>query len=258
MTSYADTWLAWYYKVLSRSHSFVYTCETAPENLSFLVDAYAAHQPAVIDMRNSTPEWNMPYLKAKFAGAPIEVQARRNSTPDFETQSHMLRHVMPADAFIDSLISAKNDRYLTAQNARANRHVVDPLLSELGNFPSYLNRNFDRVFLWLGNDSMTPLHHDMTNNFLWQIFGTKLIRLVSPLLIRRLQCYSGVHSTLGWLDEQKAIVNNLVFRDIMLAPGYALFIPVGWFHCVQSVGHTAMLTCTDFVWPNSWNEIHLQ
>lgn len=247
--------LQWYYNVLSKSHSFIRNC-TDQRVLPFLVDGYAGHAPLLLNMTAVTPAWTIQTFRDAWGTNPVQVQTGRDSDPDFERRSALHRDFMPANTFLDLIEGgAGNNVYLTANNAEKNRALCDPLLEDFRNIlPPYMTFDPGRMFIWLGGDTMTPLHFDLTNNLLWQVFGSKVVRVISPLLYPRLEINSHVHSDFVWPDDNICRDHGLVYRDIELLPGHALFLPVGWCHAVMSVGPSCMLTMTNFIWPNHWNE----
>jgi ribosomal protein L16 Arg81 hydroxylase len=49
-----------------------------------------------------------------------------------------------------------------------------------------------------------------------------------------------------------AAARGLVVKDFVLTPGQALFLPVGWWHCVRALDPSASIGLVDFIWPNNW------
>ena len=49
------------------------------------------------------------------------------------------------------------------------------------------------------------------------------------------------------LSDRLATVRTL---DILLEPGEALFIPIGWWHQVEALDFSVSMTYTNFLWPN--------
>jgi hypothetical protein len=97
---------------------------------------------------------------------------------------------------------------------------------------------------------MTPLHHDLTNNLMCQVLGSKHVRLVSPDQFDKIDHRAGVHSNIGWLTDEIAAERGIAVQDFYLRPRDALFLPVGWWHCVRTDEPSVSVVYSSFVWHN--------
>ncbi len=118
--------------------------------------------------------------------------------------------------------------------------------------------------IWIGTSpTYTPLHRDPNPNFFLQLAGSKVVRLFPPNLGREI--FGAVQSKLGrdgsaafrgeemMQGEERALLEQEVWGDgdasLKLLPGLesdgfearveegnALFIPLGWWHSIKSVG----------------------
>ena len=71
-----------------------------------------------------------------------------------------------------------NDFYLTANNNSANRKVLPELWDDIVQIPEYLASTIPGGFFWMGPaGTITPFHHDLTNNFMAQVIGRKRIKI---------------------------------------------------------------------------------
>jgi Cupin-like domain len=77
------------------------------------------------------------------------------------------------------------------------------------------------MFLWLGKDTLTPVHHDTTMNLMCQIMGAKQVRLVAPEHWRLIKHRSGVHSWLNWIED--GVFTNIVWGNNF----HTRFQPIG-------------------------------
>ena len=72
-----------------------------------------------------------------------------------------------------------NDFYITASNNSANKAVLPELWDDIVQIPEYLDaKSLQNGFFWFGPaGTITPFHHDLTNNFMAQVIGRKRILL---------------------------------------------------------------------------------
>ena len=111
--------------------------------------------------------------------------------------------------------------------------------------------------LWFGPaGTFTPLHHDATNNLFCQIYGRKRVELISPLepgLLDRLQgFYLNLDPPDAPLAGHPSLPEGARVYTVELAPGDALFIPVGWLHQVRSLDVSITLSMLAFPRPNAY------
>ncbi|WP_395336129.1 DUF6065 family protein [Novosphingobium sp. BL-8H] len=244
----------------------------AIDQQAFLDRHYAANWPALItgelDDWPALHRWTPEYLKAKIGPAPVEVQAGRSGNPDFERKMDAHTTAMPFDAFIDRICApgAGNDLYLTAYNAGANAEALAPLNADLGFLDKFLTRETDRPhgMTWIGPlGTFTPLHHDLTNNLLLQLAGSKRILLASPLETPRIHNDFHVYSEIRDLAEPDLTMRfpslkGMRVHQVDLMAGEALFIPLGWWHQVTSTDFSVTITHTNFHWPNDFHRDYPQ
>jgi hypothetical protein len=223
----------------------------------FFYDHYRANVPTLLRLpRWPALRWTLEAMRREIGDRPVEVQWDRLADPDYEVNAPRHKAVVPFAAFLDAMTSgAGNNVYMTAQNRSANAAALAPLWRDVGPLPPCLSPDPDAAFVWLGRDTVTPLHHDETNNLMCQVMGWKLLRLFDPDQRDRLDNHIGVHSRLGWVSDAMVADRGLTLREIWLPPGFALFLPVGWWHCVKSAGVAMTLVYTNFVWPNFWGRV---
>lgn len=216
---------------------------------------YRLNMPCILD----TPKWpalnwTFEYLKEKVGFASVEIQSNRNADPNYELNAYSHKFVSSFNHFVDGLLEGEgNDTYLTAQNHAANVSGLRSLYQDIRPLPDILTNSSDAGFFWMGRDTVTPLHHDLTNNLLCQILGRKLIRMVSPDQFEKIEHNTHVHSKLGWMTKEKARERGILFTDWIIEPGQMLFLPIGWFHCVRSYGPNISVSFTNFIWNNNYS-----
>jgi ribosomal protein L16 Arg81 hydroxylase len=132
-------------------------------------------------------------------------------------------------------------------------------LDDFTSFPEYLNPTAAgrQCFLWFGPaGTVTPLHHDTSNILLAQVAGRKRYRMIPASEWQYVYNSRGVFSD---VDAEKPDLNrypkfrNATIIDIVVEPGEALFVPVGWWHQVRALDVSMTISFTNFVFPNHFN-----
>lgn len=221
----------------------------------FFAHHWAAHTPGWFPVeRSPAMGWTLESLRrCRAAEAEVEVQAGRLGDGEYESRSHQHRTKMTFRAFLDLVESGPaNDVYMTANNTAANAALMEALADDLRPLPPMLRPDPLQGFLWIGRDTLTPMHHDLTQNIMIQLVGTKIVRLVPPAEQRKLGNSLHVFADFHWLDDGIATARDVSYTEVVLEPGQALFLPVGWWHCVRSIGLSITYTSTNFLWHNDW------
>jgi hypothetical protein len=227
----------------------------------FLETYYAASRPVILSGEMvswpALKRWTPDYLKSVVGDAPVDYQANRNSAGDFERAKDAHKTRGPFHAFIDLITQpgAGNDAYLTAYNSGANAAALAPLQADVGPLDKYLTRA--PGMMWIGPaGTVTPLHHDLTNNLIAQVVGRKRIKLAPSSEVGRLYNDAHVFSEIGDLEnpnlnrERFARLEGARVYDLVLEPGDMLFVPFAWWHQVKSLDFSVTITYTNFLWPN--------
>jgi hypothetical protein len=229
----------------------------------FFRSYYAGHRPVIIaglvDDWPAMKSWNIDYFE-EVAGSPlIEIQSGRDSTPAYERESERLKRKVPFAEYLRLLRHGgeSNDYYLTAKNGTHNRGALAPLWEDIGPIPGYLVPDGESDgYLWLGpKGTVTPFHHDLTNNLFVQVVGRKKFTLVpswdTPKMLNFEHCFS------GWTGPEALAAlppdHRPTMLECVLEPGEALFIPVGWWHHVEGLDVTISMSFTNFVGANDFH-----
>lgn len=233
----------------------------APED--FYRDHYAAHRPVIltglIDRWPAMQLWSLDHFEAVAGDAAIEVQTGRDANPSYEMESDKHKAVRPLREVLGWLRADRqtNDFYVTANNGGLNRDALAALWEEVGDLPGYLapEQSVGRSFFWMGpRGTITPFHHDLTNNLLVQIGGRKRVTLVpsweTPRMLNHLHCYSALPGPAALAALPPA--QRPASMECVLAPGEILFLPVGWWHHVEGLDVTIGLSFTNFTRPNDF------
>lgn len=222
-----------------------------PEAAAFL-NIYKSHKPAIVKLPNwDALRWTLPGLRGRCGHHRVQVQHNRNADPDYEIFSGTHRSIMQFWEFIDLMLQQDdNNVYMTAQNRDSNPGFSQELARDLSPMPSWLTSAPESAFYWIGKNTVTPLHHDVTHNLMAQLLGNKIVRVVPPSECRKVDHRTGVHTHIGWLTEALAASRDIAYTDYHLSPGQALHLPVGHWHCVRSVGVSITAVFTNYRWRN--------
>jgi ribosomal protein L16 Arg81 hydroxylase len=235
-----------------------------PTRQAFLDDYYALNRPVVIEgAMNDWPamtRWTSENLKQRFGDRVVEVQANRDADANYELNQTKLRKDMRFGEFVELTDSnvETNNFYITANNSGKNKAALRELWDDIVVFPDYLRDDdpSNRGFFWFGpRGTVTPLHHDLTNNFMAQVRGRKLVRLIAPsdlpYVYNDRHCYSPVN--LDRIDYDKyPLFREVKVIDVVIGPGDLLFLPVGWWHYVRGLDVSITMTFTNFAFDNDF------
>jgi len=212
-------------------------------NLPLVVRGYAREWPALT-------AWTLEGLRARLGDTPVAVEIERAAARHFEG-----RWVeRPFAEVIDRVAGPPgNDLYMIARNENLRRPAFAPLLSEI----IVDDALFDRArlvggsSLWVGPaGTLTPLHFDTTNILFVQVRGAKRFSLVSPDIVAPYLHLDGFY-----VDGDLAGVAPEDVHTVTLAPGDALFIPVGWLHRVEALEPCVSLSLLCFRRPNDFSSV---
>lgn len=229
----------------------------------FLQQYYRANRPVIITgMLDDFPargKWNLDYFAERFAERTVEVQFGRDADPQYELNSIAHKRQIPFGEYVAMVrgCGSSNDFYMTANNDSKNRASLKELWDDVGTLPEYLDESGERRgFFWFGpKGTITPLHHDLTNNFMSQIMGRKRVRLIAPCEGPRIynfrHCFTDVDAKAVDLNRFPAMA-GVTIHDCVLEPGEILFLPVGWWHHVEALDISVTLAATNFRWHNDF------
>ncbi len=232
----------------------------------FLVEYYCANRPVVITgMMDDWPamrKWNLDYFSGRFGDREVEVQTGRDSSPNYEVQSDQFVGRARFGDFVERARTAgqTNDFYLTANNASHNRSALAELWDDIVQIPEYLRADQPAGFFWMGPaGTITPFHHDLTNNFMAQVIGRKRVKLAPswdlPLMNNYHHCFSQVNGRGLAPAPQPDFVQPQIL-DCVLHPGEILFLPIGCLHFVEGLDITVTVSFTNFAFDNDFHSYY--
>jgi Family of unknown function (DUF6065)/Cupin-like domain len=232
----------------------------------FLREYYTTNRPVIITgMMDDWPavqKWNLDFFAEKFGDRLVEVQMGRTEGANYETEQEKYINKIRFGDFVERVRSSgeTNDFYLTAKNNSSNRKVLPELWSDIVQIPEYLASDHPGGFFWMGpRGTITPFHHDLTNNFMAQVIGRKRIKIAPSwdisLMHNYLHCFSRIDGRSApptprpKLDEPQIL-------EFILHPGEILFLPIGCLHYVEGVDISVTVSFTNFVFDNDFSSFY--
>ncbi len=244
-----------------------------PDFDTFIRDYYSKQLPVVftdgIQHWPALKKWTPEYFIEQVGDADIEVQFGREDDPLFERNSRQLKKRMSMKAYAEMVLQGgtSNNYYMTARNTRGSWSGIECLFDDVDDFGSITNggkgyRNSENIkeanLLWFGpKGTITPIHHDLTNNMLVQIYGRKKITLIPSFQVPNMYNDKGVYSAAEYPDYDKSqypLLNNVSTMEVILNPGDAIFIPIAWWHWVESLDVSISLSFINFCAPNQFSK----
>lgn len=230
----------------------------------FFEDFYTAGRPVVITgMMEDWPalqKWGFDYFVQRLGDREVQLQSGRESDPHYELNKLQHRKTMQFGEFTELVRHAgrSNDFYMTANNDSHNRAVLAELWQDMVQIPEYLDPQNPGGFLWFGPaGTITPFHHDLTNNFMAQVLGSKRILMVAAHEINAIynheHCFTLVDA-LGIDFERYPAMRDARIQETVIGPGEILFLPVGCWHFVEALEVSVTVSFTNFRWDNNFNE----
>lgn len=240
-----------------------------PDFSHFIKYYYSRNLPVVltggVDHWKAIKYWSPEYFQEKIGEQIIEVQCDRSKSTEFERKAGQYKTKMSMKEFVNKVnsVESSNDFYMTANNTKSSFEGVAKLYEDIGEFAKgyvQVDRINTQSFLWFGpKGTFTPLHHDLTNNMLIQIYGRKKISLISPLQVPYLYNDKGVFSDVFNPDDpaERAkfkLLQHTTKLECVLEPGDAIFIPIGWWHYVESLDTSISITFNNFNADNGYSK----
>jgi hypothetical protein len=218
---------------------------------------YSANRPVIITgMMEDWPaltKWNLGYFADSFGDREVEVQIGRDVGGNYEADREKFRRKMNFSELIQkvSAVEVSNDFYITASNTSFNRTALRELWDDIVQIPEYLDGTAaHNGFFWFGPaGTITPFHHDLTNNFMAQVFGRKRILLAPSWDMPLMRNLSDVYCEIDGRSIMPVLQPDLQDPQILectLIPGELLFLPIGCLHFVEALEVSATVSFTNF------------
>ena len=235
-----------------------------PSSQEFLDRFYSTGRPVLVtgglDHWPALQKWNDDYFIQGWGERQVEVQFGRNGNTRYEIDKQRHQRMMPFGEYTRLVRDGgrTNDYYMTAANNSHNDNALTELWQDMAPIPEYLDASkAERGFLWFGPaGTITPFHHDLTNNFMAQVIGRKRVLIVPPWEIAGMyndeHCFSQVDGRN--IDYQRfPAMRNVRVMECELRPGELLFLPVGCWHFVEGLDVSVTVTFTNFRWDNGFH-----
>jgi hypothetical protein len=237
-----------------------------PTRDEFLREYYSTNRPVVITgMMENWPamrKWSLDFFAEKFGDRLVEVQTGRTAGANYETEQEKYVSKIRFGDFVEKVrcAGATNDFYLTAKNNSSNRKVLPELWNDIVQVPEYLATDNPGGFFWMGpRGTITPFHHDLTNNFMAQVIGRKRIKIAPswdlPLMRNYLHCFSGIDGRTAPPAPRPQLEEPQIL-EFILNPGEILFLPIGCLHYVEGVDISVTVSFTNFVYDNDFSSFY--
>jgi len=205
----------------------------------------------------NTKKWSLDYLSDKFGDETVSVQTNRNKDPEYEINSVSHKEDMLLKDYINQIKNTEsNDTYMTANNHAFKNTRLKELFEDVGDLPPYLSKDKIGVWhLWVGpKGTVTPLHHDENALLHIQIKGSKRWKLISPFYSHKVYNHRSVFSQVDIYnpDYQKfPEFKDVDILEVVVEEGETMFLPVGWWHAVDSLEPSISISMVNFTFPNS-------
>ncbi|HTV86908.1 MAG TPA: cupin-like domain-containing protein [Dyella sp.] len=229
----------------------------------FFDSYYTAGRPVIITgMMDDWPamtRWNFDYFKQRCGEREVEIQFNRDADQHYELRKTAHRKTMLFGDYVELVRNAglSNNFYMTAYNEGMNRTALADLWQDIVQIPEYLDgAGSTQGFLWFGpTGTITPFHHDLTNNFMAQVMGRKRVLLMPACELA--QVYNHEHCFTHVDGRQVDLARYPRMADVqmlscVLHPGQVLFLPVGWWHFVEALDVSVTVSFTNFRWDNDF------
>jgi ribosomal protein L16 Arg81 hydroxylase len=230
----------------------------------FLERYYASNRPVILTglLANSEARrhWTPDYLVTVCGDATVEIMASRQSDPHYELNSELHKREVRMTDYVAMVRDGgnSNDYYLVANNGFFGRPDMQRLFSEVPRLPEYLDHTDSqhKIFFWFGpGGTVTPLHHDLMNVLVAQIYGRKRFILISPEQTPYLYNEVGVYGGVDCSNpdySRRPLYRHVNPINVLIGPGDVLFIPVGWWHYVIGLEVSIMVSYINFKFPNEF------
>lgn len=238
-----------------------------PTVYEFRKKIFSSRKPVIITGKltdwKSYSLWSVDYLNNLVGNKEINVNISPNKIFTFDPQAQftITSKKMKFTDFTNWIVQKKttNEYYYLQQSSI--KTSFPELLPDI-EVPDYIEQKlFIIANLWIGTGgNISPLHYDMSENFLCQLRGRKRVLLFEPKQTSLLYPFPA-HSkiphmsqlNIDQIDRDKfPKFQKAKYIDCMLEPGEMLFIPAFWWHQVYSLDQLNI--AINFWWKTNFKE----
>lgn len=193
--------------------------------------------------------WSISYLNEKFGSIQIRYSQFLAGHGYYKSSGIICESSL--SEFLCKLLTGNKNIYAIATSKNFDSSEFEAMKQDFSPLPKFLKKTgADGLTLWLGPDkSITHLHFDLRNVVLCQVIGVKRVLLCSPVFTDQLSAEKGVfshfHCAIDELSGKLSAIKVKYFECTML-PGDLLFIPVGWWHQIESLSISLTVGITEF------------
>jgi hypothetical protein len=261
-------WLLTVYRKCNRLHPSSADIERRHKlsRAEFLREYYSTNRPVIITgMMDDWPamhKWSLDYFAQNFGDREVEVQMGRTQGANYEIEREKYIAKVRFGDFVEKVRTAgqTNDFYLTANNNSVNRTILPELWDDIVQVPEYLSASDPGGFFWMGPaGTITPFHHDLTNNFMAQVIGRKRLKIAPswdmPLMLNNRHCFSQVDGRVIPPAPEPPFDHPQIL-EFILDRGEILFLPIGCLHFVEGLDISVTVSFTNFVFDNDFSSFY--
>lgn len=202
--------------------------------------------------------WSPTFFEKRYGTCQVEVAVTPEQRVINEQGCRVSRCTMQLSDYIANCLSPREDRAEYAYLSKSRLLEEAPELYADFEFPSYFSpRESQGVHFWLSPEgAVTPLHFDLPDNLLAQVYGRKQVILYPPCARHYFYPYPWYTAArhVSRLDpsqldiQQFPLFSKLAGLQVLLNPGDILYIPTGWWHYVTSLDTAISLN----LWWQPW------
>jgi ribosomal protein L16 Arg81 hydroxylase len=255
-------WMSAVRRRLAAGEAAELAVEEAVDAQRFHEEYYRRNRPVLLralHARGGT-RWRHSLHDLRAAYGEVAVEIMRNRSRDADDPSFMGEvERAPLGRFIDAI-----------HEGRAAGSYLTPVCDALGGplreafaafdpLPGIVRADWtsDGAALWMGpHGTVTGLHFDSANVVLVPLIGRKRVILVAPHDSAFLYKHARVPVSRADLASPSAERFPLLAcarrLETVIEPGVALFVPVGWWHYVESLDDSLSATMKSFGAPNAF------
>jgi hypothetical protein len=192
--------------------------------------------------------WTFAGLAERFGEVPVDVLVRDGAWWKADREA-ITRRIPFADLVAAALGPPGDGLYADGRTNLLDQPGLAPLRADLRSLPGLAGDGFPKA--WVGPaGTVTPTHHDQSTGWFVQLVGRKRVHLASPLEPALAATAVGLYNTVDPRVRSTGDLGEVRWHAVLLEPGDALLIPVGWWHHVEALDPSISVSFGRFRWSN--------